>query len=164
MQLKSIVVFSGLPRSLFLFSILLPELTKLNSISWPPKMYVQTDRDPTAINTARRTCVHSCACEIQSTCWFLQGTVSLHLVMLWSNLSERGREREKETADEETVRLAKEKGGKRKGKKSKSRGKKAKTWKGWRKYFKGHLPLLSLREKLWLWATSGARLNVKCCL
>lgn len=42
--------------------------------------------------------------------------------MLWSNLSERGRESEKETADEETVRLAKEKNGKRKGKQSKSRG------------------------------------------
>lgn len=58
---------------------------------------------------------------------------------------------EKETADEETVRLAKEKNGKRKGKQSKSRGGgEAKNWKGWRKYFKGHLPLLSLREKLWL--------------
>lgn len=26
------------------------------------------------------------------------------------------------------------------------------------------LPLLSLMEKLWLWATSGARLKEKCCL
>lgn len=28
----------------------------------------------------------------------------------------------------------------------------------------GVVPLLSLREKFWLWATSWARLNVKCCL
>lgn len=27
-----------------------------------------------------------------------------------------------------------------------------------------NLPLLSFREKFWLWATSGARLKVKCCL
>lgn len=36
------------------------------------------------------------------------------------------------------------------GNNQKAGGGEAKNWKGWRKYFKGHLPLLSLREKLWL--------------
>lgn len=55
--------------------------------------------------------------------------------MLWSNLSERGRESEKETADEETVRLAKEKNGKRKGKQSKSRGGGSEELEGMEKIF-----------------------------
>lgn len=36
------------------------------------------------------------------------------------------------------------------GNNQKAGGGGAKNWKRWRKYFKGHLPLLSLREKLWL--------------
>lgn len=46
--------------SVLTVSLSLPALAKLNSISWPPKICVQTDRDPTAINTARRTRVHLC--------------------------------------------------------------------------------------------------------
>lgn len=72
-------------------------LTKLNWINpphTPPtflKIHVQTDRDPIAINTACRTCVRTRVCvrKIGSTCWFLEGAVSLHLLSLWSNLSEK---------------------------------------------------------------------------
>lgn len=127
--------------NLFLL-VSLPALSTLNSISHPPKIYVQTDRDPTAINIARRTCVHLCVREIQSTCCFLQSSARIHLVTLWSNHKWKVGEGERDH-------------------------RRRKTQKESRKTLKiiiKKLPLLSFREKFWLWATSGARLNVKCCL
>lgn len=66
----------------------LTAISTLNSISGPPKKYVQTDGDPTAINTARRTRVHLCVRDSEHLL-LSTSVASLHLVTLWSNLGKR---------------------------------------------------------------------------
>lgn len=52
--------------AIYFLVVSLPALPKLNSISGPPKIYVQTDRAPTAINTTHTTCVHLRVCARDS--------------------------------------------------------------------------------------------------